>query len=107
MGQPAGVVRQPGDGHARPTKEGNEPKPLAFDAKSEAKLTNWNVQWDIGSADTRPSFATGTNDGLRWLEIKAGKNFGRGLASLRHFPFAKLLLGSVPCRHPDCLALQC
>jgi len=58
-----------------PPKEGAWPTPLAFDAKSQAKLQNWNVQWDSGE---KPSFASGTNDGVRWLEIKASQGSGRG-----------------------------
>ncbi|MBC8097323.1 MAG: hypothetical protein H7Y43_16075 [Akkermansiaceae bacterium] len=46
------------------------PKPLAFDAAGEAKLREWNRQWDSGA---RPSFSGGTNetDGVRWLEVRA------------------------------------
>jgi len=58
-----------------PPKEGAELKPLTFDAKSEAKLQNWNVQWDSGQ---KPSFASGTNGGVRWLEIKAPEGSGSG-----------------------------
>ena len=58
-----------------PPKEGAEPPPLSFDAKSQAKLQNWNVQWDSGE---KPSFASGTNDGVRWLEIKTPQGDGRG-----------------------------
>ncbi len=58
-----------------PPKEGAEKKPLVFDAKAEAKLQNWNVQWDSGQ---KPSFATGTDGGVRWLEIKAPESSGSG-----------------------------
>lgn len=46
------------------------PVPLKFDEKGEAKLRDWNVQWDTGS---QPSFARGTNgtDGIRWMEVRA------------------------------------
>jgi hypothetical protein len=58
-----------------PPKEATEPKPLTFDAKSEVKLRDWNIQWDSGA---KPSFASGTNDGARWLEIKAPEEPGSG-----------------------------
>jgi hypothetical protein len=58
-----------------PPKEGADLKPVTFDAKSEAKLRNWNVQWDSGEV---PSFASGTNGGVRWLEIKAPEGSGSG-----------------------------
>src|SRR5258705_8481872 len=52
-----------------PVRKSPATKPLAFDATSEAKLREWNVQWDSGS---KPSFSrTTAPDGSRWLEIQA------------------------------------
>jgi hypothetical protein len=50
---------------------------LAFNAAGEAKLTEWNVQWDAGS---KPSFSsnTGNQNGLRWLEIRGPGAFAVG-----------------------------
>jgi len=61
------------------TLETQAPKerPLAFDAEGEAKLGEWNVQWDSGN---KPSFAsnTGTAKEGRWLEVRAPGTFGVG-----------------------------
>ena len=45
-------------------------EPLKFDPAGEAKLRDWNLQWDDGS---KPTFTRGTNatDGIRWLEVRA------------------------------------
>lgn len=44
--------------------------PLKFDKAGEAKLSEWNTQWDYSD---KPSFSSQTNttNGLRWLEIRA------------------------------------
>jgi hypothetical protein len=51
-------------------------EPLKFDAAGQAKLREWNVQWDSGD---KPSFARqfGDADGTRWLQIRAS---GRDMA---------------------------
>jgi hypothetical protein len=53
-----------------PVPESPSAKPLAFDAAGEAKLREWNLQWDSGS---KPSFSRSAArlDGPRWLEIGA------------------------------------
>lgn len=45
-------------------------EPLKFNSAGEAKLREWNGQWDAGD---KPLFIRGTNraDGLRWLEVRA------------------------------------
>ena len=50
---------------------------LAFNAAGEARLGEWNVQWD---ASSKPSFASNRNSqkGPRWLEVRAPGTFGAG-----------------------------
>jgi len=51
--------------------------PLEFDSAGEAKLREWNVQWDSGS---RPSYAKniGSAKEAHWLEVRAPGTFGVG-----------------------------
>src|SRR5262249_6713451 len=60
-----------------PPGQARQEAPTAFNPAGEAKLGEWNLQWDYG---VRPSYAsyTGGAGEARWLEVRAPGVFGIG-----------------------------
>lgn len=52
-------------------------EPLRFDADGQARLNEWNVQWDSGD---KPAFSrhTGETKGTNWLEIRSPGTMSAG-----------------------------